>query len=245
MAVAVNRRSFMLVASLGLAGVATAAFVSFMHGVQARALAGAEPVEVLVARETIPAGTSGAGAISAGLIEGKTVPRGALPEGVVASADDVRDKTVLSTVYKGEPLLAARFGSGSTAVLPIPADRQAMTVEVGVPPGVGGFIQPGDHVSILAQLDVPRTPGADPLPRVQYLLQDVSVLSVGRRVVSDQEKDAEVDQEQKVLLTLALLPAEAEKLTFAVLQGQVYATLLAPGAKPVSTTGRTRDNAFS
>lgn len=243
-----GQRATMLLASLALGAVAAIATVVYVRGVQARALDGAEPVDVYVAIEEIPAGTTAGEAQARGLFEQRKLPRTAVGEGAVVSIEDVRDKMAVAPILKGEPLRVARFGTGAAVnrVLPIASDRQAMSLEVGVPPGVGGFIQPGDHIAIVAQLDVPRAGGAQPEPRVAYLLQDVPVLSVGRRVVTDKtEGKAEVDQQQKVLLTLALRPAEVEKLTFAVFQGQVYATLLPPDAKPAATSGRTRDNAFA
>jgi Flp pilus assembly protein CpaB len=120
-----------------------------------------------------------------------------------------------------------------------------MAVEVGIPPGVAGFIQAKDRVSILAQLSL-AAGGGQGVPTVRFLLQDIEVLAVGRRVVvtADGQSDGQNQPQDRVLMTLALRPAEAEKLAFAIFQGQLYFTLLPPGAKPVRTPGRTPANAF-
>jgi Flp pilus assembly protein CpaB len=61
---------------------------------------------------------------------------------------------------------------------------------------------------------------------VQYLLQDVEVLAVGRRVV--QEGEDQVQQTEQVLMTLALEPEDAERLVFAYNNGSLHFTLLPP-----------------
>jgi pilus assembly protein CpaB len=252
-----SKRTVGLSVALLLAALATLILVSYVSGLEDRAYSGVETVSVFVAKETIPAGTTGDSAISKGLIAKESVPRKVRAESAVGSLEELRGKVAAVTILKGEQIVSARFVLPGQAkgVLPIPVDRQAMSVEVGIPSGVAGFVQPGDRISVIAQLELPKTglrTGQANEPRVQYLLQAVEVLAVGPRVVvfggeGSGDKGAQQTQQQqnRVLLTLALTPAQAEKLAFALFQGEVYFTLLPEGQKPVTTPGRTIQNAFA
>lgn len=243
-----SKRTLALVVSVVLAGVAAVALTSYVRGVEDKAFEGAETVEAFVAKDTIPVGTSGDIAIERALIERSVIPRKVVPVDAISSLEDIRGKIAGATIFRGEPILGPRFilPSQARGILTIPQDRVAISVEVGIPPGVAGFIQPKDHVSIIALLTVPRGgAGAATEARTQFLLQNVEVLAVGRRVVVTADGQAgEQQATDRVLMTLALRPVEAEKLAFAVFQGQLYFTLLPTGGRPASTQGRTAGNAF-
>lgn len=246
-AIGMSRRTIALVVAVVLAVVATVALISYVRGLEDKAFEGAETVEVFVAADIIPAGTSAEFASSKNLFERSVIPRKVLAEGAVSDLSQIAGKVAAVNIVKGEQIISARFVTPGQVrgVLPIPADRQAVSIEVAIPPGVAGFVQPGDRISIVAQLSVPR--GGEDETRVQYLLQDVEVLAIGQRVVTVQgqdQGDEQAQQQSQVLATLALRPAEIEKLVFAKLQGQLYFTLLPKGQKPQSTTGRTKQNAF-
>jgi pilus assembly protein CpaB len=241
-----SKRSLAVIAALVLAALAALSLTSYVRGVAAKAKEAQEPVPTFVAKDTIPAGRLAEDVIREGLITQVDFPRERVVAGAITSLRDISGKVTSTDIMKGEQILAARFAQPAEArgILPIPADRQALAVEVGIPPGVAGFIQPGDRVSIVALLDVPK--GDKTEPKAQYLLQDVGVLAVGKRNVSTETKDKEgskvVQSEDRVLMTLALTPEQAEKVVFSIFKGQVYFTLLPPGQKPVGTPGRTIDN---
>ncbi len=243
-----SKRTLAVLSALVLASVATVALWSYVRGVEAQAVQGADDVEAFVAKDVIRAGTSGRDAIAQGLITKSPVPRRNLAEGAIAALDHIQDKVADVDIMKGEQILTARFVAAQDAsALPIPPEMQAVSVEVGIPPGVAGFIQKGSRVSIVTHVASTGQGGNE--PRVQYLLQDVQVLNVGQRVVSTPQQGATNGQAQasdtsKVLLTLALPPKDVEKLTFAIWNGQLYFTLLPPDQKPVGTTGRTSANIF-
>jgi pilus assembly protein CpaB len=240
--------------AFALALVATFALWRYARGLEAKAFAGVETVRVLVAKDTIPAGMSAQQAAANGLVETTTIPSKVRAEGAVTSVEQIGDRVAAVTILKGEQLAGPRFVVPGQAkgILPIPQERQAISVQVGVPPGVGGFVQPGDRVSVLAKVKVPN--GASEVAKVQFLLQDVGVLAVGQRVVTvagsqqgsgqDGENATTAEPQSNLMLTLAVTAPEAEKVAFAVLEGELYFTLLPPGSKPVTTSGRTRDNAL-
>lgn len=265
-----TKRTVPLALALLLAALATAALISYVRGVENRALDGAASVGVFVAKDSIPAGMRGEDAISRGLVQREAVPKRIVADGAVGSLDAIKGRVAAATIFRGEQIVGGRFvlPSELTGVLPIPAGRQAFAAEVDVPNGVGGFIQPGSRVSVLARLDIfasqavgirgliggqsvnLRATGEEKVTQVKYLLQDVGVLAVGSRVANVAAQPEEDKAEQvapssnKVLLTLAVSPRQAEQLAFAMFEGEVWFTLLPQGAKPVVTSGRTAANAF-
>lgn len=254
---ALTKRTIALGVAITMAGFATVALLTYFRGVEKRAFDGIKTVQAFVAKELIPAGTSADTAIGRGLIVRQALPQIAMAEGALKSTTQIKGKVAAVHIYKGEQIIATRFQAAGAIKgrLSIPQDRQALSVEVAIPPGVSGYIQAGDRVSAVAQVTVPK-PGSPANaqvsePRVQYLLQDIEVLAVGQRIVTtpgQKEGDAARQQQQvqaKVLLTLALSPVEVEKLAYAIFQGQVYFTLLPSGQKPVGTPGRTAADLFS
>lgn len=250
MKIATGKRTSGLVASVVLAALAALALISYMRGVESRAFAGAETVEVFVARETIAEGTPAEVAVRQGLIGSTSLPRKAVAEGAIVSLSEIGGKIATVTILKGEQIAGARFAAaGETGSgLAIPTGRQAMAVEVDAPPGVAGFVQTGSRVSIIAHLDVIE--GKSTLePRSQFVLQNIAVLAVGRRIApvaagGREEARSEDGPSEKVMLTLAVTAGEAEKLSYAVREGDLYFTLLPPDGAAVKTPGRTRRNEY-
>jgi pilus assembly protein CpaB len=263
-----NTRVIAIVLAVILAGLAAYALFSYIRGVETRTQEEFEPVDAFVAAELIPAGTSAEAAVAGGLIEPRSVPAAALPPNAIGSLTQIEGTVAVVDILAGEVIVSDRFGEGAVAprgLREIPQDREAVSIEVGVVQGVAGFISPGDQVSVIAQLTLPEAaepeepedgePAATPEPTqttvVQYLLQDVEVLAVGRRVV--QEGEDQVQPTEQVLMTLALTPEDAERLVFAYNQGSLHFTLLPPESedpeepgldRPVETPGRTFDNIF-
>lgn len=232
-----SKRGIVLLIALTLAGLGTFSIRAYVQGIEARTLQGAELVEAFVAKETIAAGTSGRDATSNGMIESQAIPRRLVADGSVVNLDDIQDRFAQVDIMAGEQILESRFSSKSESALSvaIPDDRQAFALEVDIPSGVAGFVEVGSRVSVIAHFDEPQ-------PTARYLVQNIEVLAVGRHISPG--KDDEVDVE-KILLTLAVTPTEAEKLALAVIRGQVYLTLVPSTSEPISTPGRSLDDVFS
>ena len=249
--ISLSRRGIALIIAVVLAAVATVALVSYVQSAHSKSLP--HPVTAYVAKQNIPAGTDAATIQSKGLIETKTVDQSVLPVGAITSVADIQGKVASIDIAQNEIIVATRFrlltetGPG-TQLLTIPTGFQAISVEVSTIPGVANFIQPNDKVSILVQL--PLATAAQNTNQVRFLLQDVQVLQVGQRVitapVNGQPAGSAVQQlAGKVDLTLAVTPAQAEKLGFAILNGTVYFTLVPPSDKPIATPGRSLKNEYA
>lgn len=247
-----NVRLGAIVVAVILAVVATVALVSYIRGVESRTQEQLAPVQAFVAADLVPAGTSAEAAVAGGLIEQRDIPSAAVPPGAITSLAQIEGTVAASDIQPGEVILEARFGEvtqTARGLRPIPEGQQAISVEVSVPPGVAGFISPGDFVSLLAQFDVPvegddEEAGETTQAQLAFLVQSVEVLAVGRRVVQAEGQD-QVQPTEQVLVTLAVDAEQAEQVAFAALNGSMWFTLLPEELEaPVDTPGRTLDNIF-
>src|SRR5215218_3530773 len=91
-----------------LALVATAALVVYVNGADRRALEGQEPVNVLVAKKTIPIGLSGEDALNGYTETVEMANRYAL-DGRVLSPDQLRNRYADVEIVAGEQLLLKRW----------------------------------------------------------------------------------------------------------------------------------------
>jgi pilus assembly protein CpaB len=246
-------KTIAVVLAFVLAVVATTSIFFYVRGVEARAFEDAELVEVFVAQGPIDAGTAASEAGDGGLIARDTAPRVNVPVGAITDLEQIEGQVAVDRILTGEILLAERWGTTEEASVgfEIPEGFEAVAVEVGIPPGVAGYIRGGDRVSLIATLEAPgaTTTDADGTVteepgdvRTQYLLQAIEVLAVGQRTTQ-----AEGDQapQSSVLMTVALQPEDAEKLVFAIENASLYFTLLPEDAEPQDTPGRTLDDLFS
>lgn len=229
------------VAAVVLAGVAAIAIFVYVQGIEERAFEDAELVEAYVAAGEIDAGLEATEITEQGLIELGQVPRTTLPEGYIASLQEINELQTNARILEGEVISRERFVTRAEATgrLDIPDGFEAVSVQVSTPPGVGGFVRPDDQVSLIVTIDETGDGGV----RSQYLLQDIRVLAVGRDTSADFIPN--LDEVDAVLLTLAVEPEDAERLVFAVENGSLYFTLLPEDAEPGPTPGRTHDDLFN
>lgn len=256
-----SKRLIALVLALVLAGVATVAIASYVRGIEDETLREAEAVEAFVATSAIPAGMSAEDAIAQGFVVRQPVPRRNIPAGAISALGDIEGKVASHPISVGEEILASRWAlpAAVTDRLEIPEGMHAISVEVGVPPGVAGYVTTGDLVGVLALIEVPDpdAPAGPENPdieaedrtseRVEFLMQRAEVLAVGQRVTANPEEASETPDTgplTTVLLTLAVTPSDAEKVAFATLTGDLYFTLMPPGAEATATSGRTNRTVF-
>lgn len=250
-------KTIAVVLALLLAAAATIAIFLYVQGIEERAFEDAELVEVFVAQGPIEAGTAAGEAGDAGLIARDTAPRGNVPVGAITQLEQIEGLVAVDRILTGEILLRERWGSQEdvSVAFEIPEGFEAIAVEVGIPPGVAGYIRAGDRVSLIATVEAPGATTTDDggtvteeagEVRSQYLLQGIEVLAVGQRTI---EAEGEAAPQGSVLMTVALEPEDAERLVFAINNASLYFTLLPDDlpedAEPQDTPGRTLDDLFS
>ena len=230
-----------------LALVATAAMVVYVNGADRRAISGQQPVTVLVATNTINAGTSGEDAQNAKLIVPKAVPRSSVVAGAIRSATQLEERYAAVDIVKGEQLLQERWvGAEDVAgrrLLQIPDNTQALSLGLELPKQVAGFVTPGDKVGLVISFKREGQSG-DSVDRTQFLLQNLQVLAVGSTALpngSSQGGGGRVNQgrgsQNLTAVTLAVPERHVERVVFAAENGSIYLTLMPPNAEPQDTTG--------
>lgn len=248
-----TRRLGLLATALIVALLGTLAIFSYVSKVEANAVAGAEMVDVLVAVERMPAGTSATTALKGELVQLSSMPRKSVPEGALTTLDGIDPQTLVSDVYAGEVLLRAKFANQTarTGALVIPKDKIAISVELGDPQRVAGFVVPGSEVAIFATVEgdaaqVGEPGAAEQEFRTQILLPRVSVIAVGPATLKpDAEEPAKGEEVvAKAVLTVAVTQQEAEALVHSTQTGELYFGLLSTTSKTGPGVGVTTATLF-
>lgn len=231
------RRSVLLVVAVLIALIGTSLIVLYVQGIDKRAVAGQELVEVLVATEIIEAGEEVDAAQEAGKFEKKQVRRDDLVDGALSSTGSISGLVATGAIFEGEQLIAKRFGTlGDTESLAIPDDLMAVSVELTDFERVAGFVNPGNEIAIFATAKgaVRITPTGDEIklgdwtrvvvPRVTVV--GVGTTSVTSRTTKTDEGEQVVEEVPRTILTVAVNQEQAEKLIHADRTAEVTFALL-------------------
>jgi len=238
-----GRRTLLLLAALVVAALGTTGVFLYVNGINQRAEADYDLVEVLVATTPIAAGTTAQAAQDAAALDLRSFLRKSL-EGLPALSDisGIADKVALAPIAAGEPILATQFGdSGETTSLPIPEGKLAVSVQLGDPARVAGFVGPSSEVAVFLTTEAA---GAE---TTRVLLPRVSVIAAGTTTVVTPDAAAAASAEvlPKALLTLAVDQRDAQRLVYASQHGQLYFALLDKNSEVSDTEpGTTADNLF-
>lgn len=150
-------------------------------------------------------------------------PKDAFPEGGFTSIEEIIEegnRRPINSIQPGEPVLAAKLtganGRGGLAGL-IADGKRAVTIPVDSVKGVGGFIQPGDHVDIVLTREADEDqydndgPRQDTGPSAKIMMENVKVLSVDQeagsrsgtaRVASSVTLETDTKGAQRIALAL-------------------------------------------
>jgi pilus assembly protein CpaB len=134
-------------------------------------------VQVLVAKRTIPQGTSGdVLAKSTGFYTVAQIPKDNVLNGAITDSSTLTGKVALADINPNSQLTEAQFGAGSGVVQELGPNERAVVVSLGSPQSVGGQITAGSHVDFW----VTANGGANGVTRpiAKLLFQNVLVLGV-------------------------------------------------------------------
>jgi Flp pilus assembly protein CpaB len=162
-----------------LAGLlAVGLLLAFMGAYRNSVDEGAQPVTVLVARESLPKGASGDVIAEKGQFQATGFKRDQVKEGAVTDPASLRGQVAVHNLVRGQQLTVSDFSRPKNPVLSRLADDQrAMTLPLDAAHGMAGQIQTGDHVDGFAGFQVqPVGSGGRTHPVLRVLLQDVEVL---------------------------------------------------------------------
>jgi pilus assembly protein CpaB len=219
----VGRRTLLLVAALVVAALGTLLIFAYVRNADDRALEDQEPVEVLVAKTLIRAGTLGSEAEKQGTFKLQRIPRAATIPGVLSDTRPIQKLVAVSDIYPGEQIIVNKFAaSGSTSALNIPTGDVAMSVTMGDPQRVAGFVRPGSEIVVFFSTEINGVKGTT------VLLPKMTVLAVGPTTLQTTAGGGPANKEAlpTAIITLAANQIEAQKLIYALQNGQLYFGLL-------------------
>jgi pilus assembly protein CpaB len=184
----------------------------------------------------------------------------ALPMGTRLTADDVKlvawpartpladsfpnvqavvDRGVIAPIGPNEPLTTARIaGPEAGAGLPpiIPAGMRAISVRVNEVVGVAGFVLPGTRVDVLVAVNDDGDDSNKKEPMARTVVNNVQVLTAGTRYDQNEAKNGKA--QRSTVVTLAVLPADGERIALASAEGTLSLVLRNPlDVDPADTTG--------
>lgn len=224
-------RNKLLIAAVVM-GLITASLV-YLY-VSRRIEAASAEVPIVVAQRDIPTGT----VVESGMLGIRNVSKKAVPPGVATSPDMVVGKVVTRRIYAGDPVLITAVSLTNRLSQLIPIAMRAVTVALDPVSGVAGFIQPGDHVDVIATFNV------DGGTLSKVVLQDVELLAAGGQAIADQAAQQQAGDirapQVHPTATLAVTPKQAEELVLAESKGKLRLALRRPDDRTrISTTGIT------
>jgi pilus assembly protein CpaB len=234
-----QNRLLAIMIAIVLAVVSAMALVVYANSADRRAISEQSPVQVYVAREKIEQGETFAEAT--GKIRVASVPRRTVVEGAVRSLQQISDRVAAVDILPGEQLLDGRWVPREQFegknLLSLQAGFQAVSIQVDAMRQVSGFITPGNRVNVYVTLA-----GAGGGKFSRLLLPNITVLAVG--AATQGSKPATGSRQNLSTLTLEVKDGQVEKVVLAAESGQLYLSLVAPGAKLPTSREQNLSNLF-
>lgn len=190
-------------------------------------------MQVVVATEEIKKDT----AISRSQVKLAYVPAQYVNASAPHRVEIVVGKTATADIAAGEQVLQSRMVSSADKserlAYAIPQNKRAVSIAVNDISGVAGYVKVGDHVDIVATMDVPMDEQGNGNSRAFSILtlQNIEVLAVGENLqLADKNKSAGSKS-----LTLAVKPEDSLPLVLASERGNLRLLLRSPVDKSTVT----------
>ncbi|HET9267470.1 MAG TPA: Flp pilus assembly protein CpaB [Vicinamibacterales bacterium] len=194
-----------------------------------------ETVPVVVATRAIPVGTR----LTKDDVKVVAWPARTQVPDAFSNVPAVVDRGVIAPIGLNEPVTAARVaGPDAGAGLPpiIPAGMRAISVRVNEVVGVAGFVLPGTRVDVLVAVADDGDDSNRKEPMARTVVNNVQVLTAGTRYDQAEAKDGQ--PQRSTVVTLAVLPADGERIALASNEGQLSLVLRNPmDVDPADTNG--------
>ena len=218
---------------LALAG--TMVLTAYVRSADARASAGAEMVTVYVVAEEIPAGTAAEDIQK--LIAERQIPALAAADGRVTDLAGLSGRVADVALMPGEQLLESRWvdpiARSARGDVPVPDGMQSVTIALPVEHVVGGTVRAGDTVGIVISATLQDSAGGAETSVSKQIFHKVLVTAVQEGTTTrPNQDDSEVPSEpvSAVMVTLAAMTPDIEKIVWGQEFGSVWLTIEAEGA---------------
>lgn len=138
----------------------------------------------VVAKSNIPAGTTGQEMVSSGLVAIELIPTKSYSPADLSSLSGLNDEVLTQSIPKGHAISSAQL-TASTSAISLPTGMNAVTVALSGTAALAGYLQPGAHVDVYANIkSLSTAPGAPtgsaslPVPCTELAMADIQVLDV-------------------------------------------------------------------
>jgi pilus assembly protein CpaB len=147
--------------------------------------------------------------------------------GAFSDPKELVNRGLISAIAENEPITVTKVASlEAGAGLPpvIPEGMRAISVKVNEVVGVAGFVVPGTIVDVL--VTVRESDGKQDQPMTRTVVSKVQVLTAGTKY--DQEKSKSGEPIPTSVVTLAVVPEDAERIALAGNEGKITLALRNP-----------------
>ena len=198
------------VLAAGMAGVLVMRLTGGQsEGGSVEAVVEREPtINVLVSAANLPVGTR----LNDESMRWMPWPEGGIVEGFITEQSrpdalkDLQGAVVRLPIFEGEPLRAEKIADSSSRILSslLPSGKRAVSTEITVATGAGGFILPNDRVDVIMVRKAPEQNNY----LTETVLTNVRVLAIDQAPKEKEGQNALVGR----TVTLELKPDQAETL---------------------------------
>jgi Flp pilus assembly protein CpaB len=203
--------------------LAAGALMAFLSGYKRSLDKTAEPVTVLVAKGSLPKGSSGDLIAEKGLFQATGLKREQVKEGAITDPASLRGQVAKHAIVRGQQLTTADFARPTDPVMSkLDAKSRAIGVALDTAHGLIGQIHAGDHVDVYAGFLVQPDGASRPRPVMRVLMQDVEVLSAP---AADEKAGLGSGGGQAKNVVLRVDEDKAGELAFTSDNGKVWLTL--------------------
>jgi Flp pilus assembly protein CpaB len=229
----VSTRKGTLIAALLIALLAGASILLYLNSYRDSLKAQGALVTVLVAKQTIPKGTSGSVVASKDLYTVTTIRESQLLEGAMSDPATLRDKVATREVFEGAQLTSTDFGAAGDSLAAQLTDRERIvSVPLDSAHGLIDGIEPGNRVDVYAGFNViplgadgRPVNGGQARPMLRLILADVPVVAIGEKGKGSTN------------VSLAVDDVKAAKLAFASDNGKLWLALRPSAGAKASRPG--------
>jgi Flp pilus assembly protein CpaB len=221
-----------LIAAAGAALAAGVILLVYLNHYRQEVKAQGTPVTVLVARESIPKGTSGSVIASKGLYTATTIREGQLKEGAISDPATLSGKVASQEIYEGSQLtLSALSASGDSLAGTLTDRERIVTVPLDSAHGLVNELETGNRVDVYAGFNVvPLARNGTPIaggqarPMLRLIVPNVPVVKIGPKKSGSGASD----------VSLRVDDVKAAQIAFASDNGKLWLALRpSAGAKSV------------
>ena len=167
---------------------------------------------VLVASSSLPIGSR----LNEDNLDWQEWPENALTDGYITrstrpdAVEELSGSIVRLPVFEGEPIRSEKVVDSSTRIMSsiLPSGKRAVSTEISVATGAGGFILPNDRVDVIMVRSAEGEGGF----LTENILSNVRVLAIDQRIQEDEDGNKTAVGSTA---TLELTPEQAQIITVA------------------------------